>query len=157
MQHRHLISLLQEHYTTVKCEFQVGSRCYTFKVSRETAATLKEGDLVVVAASENSSNSTFGYAIVRVKEIDNEPDIDLDANYAYKWIVQKIDLDSYNAQVLREKELTKKLQHLERISQRERIVKQMESTMLPGGEGQKLLNSIVEEINGSNKENTNGI
>lgn len=101
MNSANLAALFQENMTTVKVVFDTsdfedhkedleyleGGRKYTYKIHK--GMTLSIGDWVVVPARGDLN-------IVRVVEIDDEPDLDYDSNtIKYQWVIQRIDLDSY--------------------------------------------------------------
>lgn len=86
---RHLASLLQTDFTTVKVRFRDGNntRLYTYKVPNDLQVQVD--DMLVVDAHYS------GVCIVDVKEVHERPQIDPDANFDYKWVVGKVDLESY--------------------------------------------------------------
>lgn len=94
----HLLTLLQEHYTTVNVMllYAGGSKFYTYKVSNELAATLVKDDMVVVPVNEDE------YKLAKVVEVHPEPQIDVRSPYTLKWVIQKVDLTNHQAQVARE-------------------------------------------------------
>jgi hypothetical protein len=93
MKTRHLVSLLQDGYTTVKISFAKGSSLYTYK----THLTLAIGDYVVV-------DKRGGFSVGQVIIVDEHPTIDTDADFDYKWIVQKVDTTAYEKLLASEKE-----------------------------------------------------
>lgn len=108
----HLVTLLQQNYTTLTVRFdgaQKGSpnHGYTYKVSNEIAATLKEDDFVVVPARDT-------FMVAKVLEIHDEPQIDPDTPYQLKWVVQKVDMAPYTDQIHREEEAVRLLQQAKR-------------------------------------------
>lgn len=98
MKHRHLIALLQEGYTTIQVVFNDDvrgrSKPYTYKAP--LSAGVEVGDRVVVDSPSN------GLVVVEVVGTDKAPRIDLDADFTYKWIVQKVELKAYEEQLERE-------------------------------------------------------
>ena len=118
----HIITLLQKNYTTVNVSFPDSTsaqrgQTYTYKVSNEIAATLKESDVVVVPAGPNNE---FKSAIVVT--VHAEPQIDVKKPYALKWVVQKIDLTAYNEQIAREKKAIEMIQIAERRTAQQRAM-----------------------------------
>ena len=83
----HMISLLQSDYYTIKAIFPKCSTPYTFKVKK--GIDLSVGDHVIVDSSRT------GFTVVEVHAIDETPDINLDADFPYSWIVQKVDPSDY--------------------------------------------------------------
>lgn len=106
MKQMHLLTLLQDNFVTVKVQFQrreentgtprsgvwsdacnFGTKKYTYKALR--GLNLVAGDHVIVPAAG-------GMAVVKVADIDENLDIDLDANHEYQWVVQKLDTTVYD-------------------------------------------------------------
>lgn len=100
MRQSHILSMLQTGYTTIKVVYNIPKavvtdptcslpkdvqKGYTFK----TAIDVEVNDLVVVPHDKN------GLAICQVVEVHKEPELDLDAPYDYKWVIDKIDLTTY--------------------------------------------------------------
>lgn len=77
-----LVSLLQatKGVNTVKVKFSGGGAAYTYK----TLDHHRAGDFVVVEARE-------AYGIAKVIEMDEVPDINPDADFDLKWVVQTVD------------------------------------------------------------------
>lgn len=120
MRQNHILSLLQTDYATVLVSYKLDSTqgdgaLYTFK----TRTFLMPGDLVVVPNIEQ------GFKIVRVVEYQEEPVIDLDAPYDYRWIVQRINIESYIAVVANEKEAIRKLCRVEAVTQRNKAIENL--------------------------------
>ena len=111
----HLITLLQEHYTTVDVDRDPATNC-TYKVDK--GLDLKEGDLVVVPAG-----TTF--KVGRVTKVDAEPDIDIEAPYALKWVVQKVDTTKFDEQIRREAEAMARIKVDQRAKAREAALKEL--------------------------------
>lgn len=77
-----LVSLLQatKGVMTVKVKFSDGGAGYTYKTLTEH----KPGDFVVVEAKS-------AYSIAKVIAMDEVPDINPDADFELKWVVQPVD------------------------------------------------------------------
>lgn len=108
MKPNHLISLLQNDYTTVKITFDGAGRGTRYTYKAPLSANVDIGDYVVVATDD--MRLSVGY----VAEVDDFPDIDTTASFAYKWIVQKVDLDKYTHQLEVEHRFKKHLRTLQR-------------------------------------------
>lgn len=106
---QHLIALLQKNYTTVEVTFEKGSTAqgYTYKVPNSLAEKLEKGDMLVVPA-----RNTFNVAWVR--EVHDEPKINVKEPLALKWVVQKVDTTAYDDQTAREAEALAKIETAER-------------------------------------------
>lgn len=109
MKHRHLIALLQEGYTTIQVVFNDDvrgrSKPYTYKAP--LSAGVEVGDRVVV------DSPSKGLVVVEVVGTDKAPRIDLDADFTYKWIVQKVELKAYEEQLEREAKAMDALQEVD--------------------------------------------
>ena len=113
---KHIIEALQSNYTTVKVTYVDRGQRYTFKVTNELASTLVVGDLVLV-------ESTQGYLrSVRVESIDAFPDINFKASFAYKWVIQKLDLSEYHMLLAQEGHLVLELEKVQRQQAKEKIL-----------------------------------
>jgi len=116
MRQTQVLSLLQTGYTTVavsfNCDAEVlnlrNNKLYTFKTN---ILDFKEGDLAVIPSNGG------GFIVVRIIDAHKEPQIDLDADYDYKWVVCKVDIDDYNAILATEEDALKQLRVLERNKQ----------------------------------------
>jgi len=80
-------SFVDDNLTTIKCKFNASKtdELYTFKVTKEFAATLSKDDLVVAEVKDF-------YSIVHVVEIDEVSDIDVNKPFKYNWAFTKVDL-----------------------------------------------------------------
>lgn len=104
MKQNHILSLLQENYTTVAVTFAVEiekylpgvNKLYTYK----TNVDLKENDMVVVPSPD-------GFRVVRIIEVHDSPEIDTDASFDYKWVVDKVDMEGYE-EILKAEEIAAK-------------------------------------------------
>ena len=128
MKNNHILSLLQSNYTTCKVTYAVGekqyvsgvNKLYTFKTNIEG---LKVEDIVVVPSS-----SAEGFAVCRVKEVHEFPEIDTDAPWDYKWIVSKVDMESYEEILKAEEEALKDLRKMQQSAVRQQALSKMEET-----------------------------
>lgn len=99
---QHLIALLQKNYTTVNVRFHTNGTAYTYKVPNSVAATLAEGDQVVVPTGDGDGGVNL--KVAHVIEVHAEPQIDVSKPLALRWVVQKVDRAAYDDQTKREKE-----------------------------------------------------
>lgn len=122
---KHDIDFLQQHYTTVKAIFpktlsiqtlieqnltrilheQKAEAFHEYSYKAETALGLVAGDLAVVHAKD-------GLAIVQITQVDATPQIDPNANFNYKWVLDKVDLTAFKRRSAEEKQLTALLDEL---------------------------------------------
>lgn len=119
MRQNHIVSMLQSGYTTVNVTYQLQAefiegvtKSYTFK----TFLALIEGDIVVVP------NDQKGFSLVKVIEVHKEPQIDLDATYDYKWIIDRVDFTTYDMVLTKEKESTEQLRKAQQYNKRKEVL-----------------------------------
>jgi len=114
---KNLICLLQEGVRTVGVEFteepgNQGRKVYTYRSKIED---LEPGDKVVVFANPN-------YKVATVVHVDEGDEIDLDDKRGYKWVVDKVDIYSYAAQLRADKAAIEKMQGMKRESAKSTIL-----------------------------------
>lgn len=112
----HLITLLQEGYTTCRARFAVCGKTYTYKLPLDMA--VKVGDNVVVGVCGELK-------VVEIAEIDAEPVIDIRAPYALRWVVCKVDRARYDEQMIREEQAAEELAKQERKSAKAKALEQL--------------------------------
>lgn len=95
-----LVALLQatKGVRTVKVKFSNGGSAYTYK----TLDTHRPNDFVVVEARE-------AYSVAKVIEMDEVPDINPEADFELKWVVQSIDTARVDAIKDEEKTLARQI------------------------------------------------
>lgn len=118
MRQKQMLSLLQSGYTTIECTYASGlgvdlgtlqnNKLYTFKTNLE----LTPGDQVVVPGPADQ------FKVVTVVNVHDEPEIDLDADFDYKWVAAKVDLTNYVKIITMEKDALKQLTQLEKAKKR---------------------------------------
>lgn len=81
---------------------------YTFKA--DTTMDLRVGDLAIVDSQGEPK-------IVRIVEIHQTPQIDRNASFVYRWVIQKLDLTHYQKRISEEKVLEQLLERLTFIEQ----------------------------------------
>jgi hypothetical protein len=113
-------------------------RTYIYKVPKD--AGVKVDDAVVVDSPSN------GLTIARVVEVHSAPQIDLDAPFEYKWIVQKIDRTDYDQRIAREREFADKMLEVERVKQRESVLQDMREHLPENSEARRLFDSATQLI-----------
>lgn len=112
----HLITLLQEGYTTCRARFAVGGKTYTYKLPLDMG--VKVGDNCVVDVSGDLK-------VVEIAEIDDEPVIDIRAPYALRWVVCKVDRARYDEQMIREEQAAEELAKQERKNAKAKALEQL--------------------------------
>lgn len=164
MKQKHLYSLLDQTFTTVRVKFERksqqeieqslrhkhgaspiqrpwaddydrGERAYVYKVPK--AWNVAVDDQLIVLTSQS------GLSIVTVVHVDLEPDIDIDANHDYKWAVQKIDLTEFRDLTEREKAFKDQMTQIERVKQRESLVNSFRDSLPEGSEARRLFEATT--------------
>jgi hypothetical protein len=148
MKQQHVISLLQANYTTVIVNFLFNrdgtptkretATKYTYKVSNKVL--LEPDDYCVVIAPSGIPQ------IVRVVSVDAKPKLDLDADFSYKWIVQKVDMTAYNEQLAAEESFREVLNDIERENQREILLKEFTNRMPEGSATRLKFENAVQQF-----------
>lgn len=103
---------------------------FTYKVPR--AWNVQEGDQLIVLAPRD------GLKVVLVVRADDNPVIDVDAEFDYRWAVQKVDMTEFQELTLKEQKFGVQLQEIERVKQRESLMDSFRSS-LPEGSAARLL------------------
>jgi len=175
MKQKHLYSLLDQSYTTIKVVFtqeQVSAprapqaprqardaaseaatrasipwampeqtyhgKAYTYKVARDVE--VKVDDFVVVYSDAR------GLVIARVVEVHETPQIDVDASFDYKWIVQRIDREAYQRRVDAERVFSDSMLQVERVRQRESMLRGFHENLPEGSEARRLFDSTIQAL-----------
>jgi hypothetical protein len=105
-------------------------RDYCYKVPKSW--DLQAGDHAVVIGRNGC------LAVVLVTRVDALPDIDVDADFNYKWLVSKVDLTEHDALVEREKSFSDTMLEIERVKQRESLVASFRDSLPEGSEARRL-------------------
>lgn len=148
----HILSLLQTGFTTIGITFdlemtprdnatdrarnrnrQVGE--YDYKVMESD--NIKVGDFVIVDSPHS------GLTVAMVSRVDAKPRIDLDAPFAYKWIVQKVDRTRYDEVLKQEEDFKEALVEVERAKQRESVIKDFQERLPENSEARKLFDIAI--------------
>lgn len=167
MKQKHLYSLLDTSYTTIGVTFSSGSaaqrptkapqarmvreapweqdedyegQSYVYKAPLEF--DIKLGDFVVV------HNEARGYRVGKVCRVDAHPQIDIDASFDYKWIVQRIDVEGYDKRNEAERVFSDAMLQIERVRQREMMLKGFQDTLPDGSEARRLFDQTVGKLTG---------
>lgn len=155
MKQKHMFSLLDQTFTTVRVQFPShnpdeeygdtrgaklprkpqapwqapSQQGYVYKVPQ--AWGVKVDDELLVETG-------VGLIIVTVVSVDDTPDIDVDADFDYKWAVQKVDRTEYNELVDKEKRFAVSLQEIERVKHRDAVVSAFRESLPEGSEARRL-------------------
>ena len=123
---------------------KAGPKSYVCKVLREDG--YKPGDVAVV-------NSPRGLTLVMVVQVDEHPQIDVDADFDYKWLVQRVDMTRYNRQLEAEKNFQAVLLEIERRKHTNRIKSELLEMYGDTEEGKLLLEASIKELSGVRDDN----
>lgn len=110
-----IISSLQD-CQIAHCTFAGSAKKYSYKVQKDW--NVADGDVLVVDAP--SSGLTF----VNVTKVV-EGEIDITADFNYKWAVGKVDLASYQEQLAKEAEVAVELKTLRRKAQQKKALAEL--------------------------------
>lgn len=153
----HLVSLLQEGYTTIGVIFAAAqpweldsakdeyrepqvrgangvparAQVYTYKCHFECIL----GDLVILPPHQNNKLPSVG-TIVR---IDDEPELNFESGIEYKWAVQRVDMDAYDKIQEKERALIKVLRDGERKKQRQELLESYQLSLPSDPESVKII------------------
>ena len=109
----HYAEILREDYTTVGINFDNSSQVYHYKITKDMVKSVRLGSTVLVPASNAKKTAAYGSVdtmiqmsqemearvpikAVIVVEINDEPQIDLESEIQYKWVVGVVDFTSYH-------------------------------------------------------------
>jgi hypothetical protein len=161
MNQRHLLSLLQEGYVTIAVRFmnnhgndkavilpaagselkvkapvKTNEKTYTYKAKLGQVVV---GDYVTVMAPGNVLK------VCEVLEVHDEPELNLNAEYSYKWIVSLIDLQPYADTLQKERDFSKKVLRVERVHQRNIFIAKFKESFGLTSDSTDLVDSLIED------------
>lgn len=117
MRENHVISSVQKGFNTVSVAFEMkpnsDSQTWTYKAPDQLQVL--KGDKVVVQANNS-------FKVGTVMEVHDEPQINLDSNYDYKWIIDKVDFALFEAITKSEEEFTKSLRKMRTQSANQQVI-----------------------------------
>lgn len=154
MKQKHMFSLLDQTYTTVRVQFpsynpddryEEGHKAPKLKGAPWQDTPSAQGYIYKVPLAwdlqvddELIVDTSAGLIMTTVVRVDDVPEIDVDANFDYKWAVQKVDRTEYNALVDKEKRFSSSLQEIERVKHRDAIVASFRESLPEGTEARRL-------------------
>lgn len=113
-------------------------RGYTYKVP--LAWEIKDGDTLIVLTPQR------GLAFVHVVSVDERPDIDLDADFEYRWAVQKVDLTEFQELTLKEQKFNDQMLEVERVKQRESLLDSFRNSLPEGSAARALFEQTTAQL-----------
>lgn len=171
MKNKHMLSLLQSGYTTVHVAFDQMAKPVAKAPPMPTAGGRpwqdgpghfaepdwpKRAPLSTYAYKTRDLNTKPGdkvvverggvLSIAEVVSVDPVPRIDVDAEFDYKWIVQRINLAAYHAEQEAEVQFADMLQNVERERQREELVASMTAHLQPGTQARALFDNAIAQF-----------
>lgn len=107
MKDSNIIALLRDNFKVVRVTFallgaQQGTTIYSYKAPLGVA--LERNDAVIVPNALDKDN-TKPYAVAYVYDVLDASDLDLSADFDYKWMVSKVDTTEFAAIAAEEAEL----------------------------------------------------
>lgn len=151
MNQRHLLSLLQNGFTTIHVVFEsnmhdgfgsVKSQSKTYTYKADLKDNIQVGDKVIV------DSPTKGLHVVTVANVDKTPRIDVSAPFDYKWIVQKVDTTLYNERLKKEEEFLESMEEVERAHQRQMLLEKFRTHLPEGSEARLLFDKTAKTFAG---------
>lgn len=137
MKAAHILSLIQNDYTTIGVQFKPHDKVYTYKAL--LADNIAVGDKVVL----QSVYAPFNYAVGNVDRVDETPQIDTNAPYDYKWIIQRVDTTRHDALVSVEQRFIATVQELERKRIQQAAVAEFSASFPEGSQERRDLEELI--------------
>jgi hypothetical protein len=140
--------LLDSVLTTIKVRFQSSAhgKQYTYKCLKTLAETLKVGDRVLVDTSA-SNVPNWAVGVCEVLAIDPEMDINLEADFEYKYAFAKVDESELSRLKAREVAIVEKINRGRQESIKQKMLKELDLPM-------SLIESIASDITPEDKAGT---
>ena len=172
MKHKHMFSLLDQSFTTVRVIFNAEAQLQDSPLMRAgpernklTTPWRDNGD----GSHAHPTGRSYVYkvpkswdvqveqhlvvvdrggdlAVVFVVQVDSAPDIDVDAAYDYKWAVAKVDMTEFHDLNRREKQFGEAMLEIERTKQRESLVASFRDSLPEGSEARRLFEQTTSSL-----------
>ena len=107
---------------------------YTFKATKQMGLTV--GDLALVQAQNR-------LAIVAIKAVHEVPQINLDAHYEYKWVIQKVDFTDFKHNKEQDKLHKQLINRLAYVEQQQSMTERLEKAAQKDGLLKELYHKLV--------------
>ena len=111
-----------------------GRRTWTYLIKKDSG--IVEGDFVVVVTPS-------GFKVVKVVQVDAIAKIDYDADFTYKWIIQKVDTTAYEAIIKSEEAFEETMNEVERLKQRDALLASFKEYLPQDGEARRLFETAT--------------
>lgn len=112
--------------------------CYTFKA--EVDNNLQVGDYAIVHANH-------ALKIVKIVQVHDTPNIDINAKFEYKWVIQKIDFANFKQRLDEQKQLENLLNALQITERKNALVDRLNQASQKDKTFANLLNQIKQTLN----------
>ena len=136
MKQHHILALLQNGYTTIQVQFELGGRLYTYKAR----GTIAVGDIVVV------DTPSRGLSTAQVVVVHPSPRIDIDSNIQYKWIVQVVDRTEYDRVAAQEQQFLDTMIEIEKVRQRDALMQSFKEHLPEGSAARAMFDAAVGQL-----------
>jgi hypothetical protein len=113
-------------------------RSFAYKVPRTWNVQVDEQLLV--------DTPNGGLKVAYVVEVDSLASIDPDADFDYKWAVQKIDRSEYDRLVAQEQKFQETMLEIERVRERETAMQKFRDHLPEGSEARRIFEDAVAQI-----------
>lgn len=113
MKTKNIAAVLMDNCKTIGVKFSEGEKLYTYKTTED----FEIGEYVVVNTPRYHIQGEYsGLTIAIVSEVHKVPQIDVDSNINYQWIVQKVDMANYKDLNAREEKFNDHLLEMQQKS-----------------------------------------
>lgn len=136
----HILSLLQDNYSTVGVSFSQASDTVSKLYAYKTRLPLVVGDMCVVEVGTELK-------VVRVTELHDFPNIDLDSNIEYKWIIQKVEREEYDSQLAKELHFIASLKAIEKEKAKAQAIADFKEFLPKEGTAAQVLDVAIKQLN----------
>lgn len=120
---------------------------YIYKVPLDWDVQIDEKLVVPV-----NSGGKMIFRVATVARVDAAPEINPDANFAYRWAVCQVDFDEFECRRQREQDFNKAMLAVERTRKREELVNSFHDSLPEGSEARALFDRTIASIGASVSE-----
>lgn len=120
-------------------------RSYVYKCHNDLAVEVGSSAVVI--------DDNGRLRLVTVVKVDEFADIDLNADFSYKWIVDVVDTKLYSDLIEKEQKFSRLVTEAQRVKMREETLESFKSVLPKGGEAARLFNEAFDLFGSSSKPN----
>lgn len=139
MKTKNVAAMLMDDCKTIGVQFHDGGKMYTYK----TTDDFEKGDHAIVFANDEIQ-------VVKVARIDKIPQIDVESNIKYNWVIDKVNFDKYDELMEREDEFNNQLLEIQQQAVKKNAIELLRSAL--GDNSAKLLDNAISNLNGEKSE-----